>query len=174
MMSLDARLRTRRRARASAVRPTHARRDHRRLAGATTRSRLGTRSASPVSALREPNWRCDEESRTRRGDWRSGSTGVMTPAESGVAVMMTHADCRRRDRRTHDEVGGARSEGRRARCAARARLRRAGQEEPARWLAGRQHGRDYAGGIRRGGHDDARGLPTARSAHARRGRRRPI
>jgi hypothetical protein len=33
-----------------------------------TRSGLGARSASPVSALREPSWRCDEESRTRRGD----------------------------------------------------------------------------------------------------------
>ena len=81
---------------------------------------------------------------------------------------------RRRDRRTHDDVGGARSEGRRARGAARARLRRAGWEEPARWLAERQHGRDDAGGIRRGGHDDARGSPTARSAHARRCRRRAI
>ena len=66
-MSLDARRRTRRRARASTVRPAHARRGRRRSVGATTRSRLGARSASPVSALIEPSRRCDEESR-RRGD----------------------------------------------------------------------------------------------------------
>jgi len=33
--------------------------------------------------------------RSRRGDWRSGSTGVMTPPEFGVAVTMTHAESRR-------------------------------------------------------------------------------
>ena len=119
------------------------------------------RSAVLASAARE---------RQCGGAWTAERR--ITPAESSVAVMMTHADRRRRDRRTHDDVGGARSEGRRARGAARARLRRAGWEEPARWLAERQHGRDDAGGIRRGGYDDARELPTARSAHARRGRRR--
>jgi hypothetical protein len=67
-MSLEARRRTRRRARASAVRPAHTRRCRRRSVGATIRSRLGARSASPVSALREPSRRCDEESRMRRGD----------------------------------------------------------------------------------------------------------
>ena len=67
-MPLDARRRTRRRARASTVRLAHARRGRRRSAGATTRSRLGARSASSVSALREPSRRCDEESRMRRGD----------------------------------------------------------------------------------------------------------
>jgi len=137
----------------------------------TTMSAARDRKDDALAALREPAF-VELAGRSRRGGWRSGSTGVMTPAGSGVAVMMTHADRRRRDRRTHDDVGGARSEGRRARGAARARLRRAGWEEPARWLAERQHGRDDAGGIRRGGHDDARGLPTARSAHARRGRRR--
>ena len=67
MMSLDPQRRTRRRARASAVRPAHARRGRRRSVGATTRSRLGARSASLVSALIEPSRQCDEESR-RRGD----------------------------------------------------------------------------------------------------------
>ena len=45
---------------------------------------------------------------------------------------------RRRDRRTHDEVGGARSQQRRARGAALARRRRVGSREPARWLAEQQ------------------------------------
>ena len=63
-----ARRRTRRRARASAVRPAHARRGRRRSAGSTTRSRLGARAASPVPAPREPSRRCAEESRMRRGD----------------------------------------------------------------------------------------------------------
>ena len=66
-MSLDARRRTRRRARALTERSAHARRDRRRSVGATTRSRLGARSASLVSALIEPSRRYDEESR-RRGD----------------------------------------------------------------------------------------------------------
>jgi hypothetical protein len=41
--------------------------NRRRSVGATTRSWLGARSASPVSALIEPSRRCDEEIR-RRGD----------------------------------------------------------------------------------------------------------
>jgi len=45
---------------------------------------------------------------SRRGDWRSGSSGVMTPAEFGVAVTTTQADSRRRDRSMHDVVGRAR------------------------------------------------------------------
>jgi len=32
--------------------------------------------------------------RSRRGGWRSGSTGVMMPAEFGLAVSMAHADSR--------------------------------------------------------------------------------
>ena len=49
-----------RRARASTARPAHARRDRRRSVGTTTRVQRGTRSASPVSTLREPSRRCDE------------------------------------------------------------------------------------------------------------------
>ena len=56
------------RVRVSTARSAHARRGRRRSVGTTTRSRLGARSASPVSALREPSRRCDEESRMRRGD----------------------------------------------------------------------------------------------------------
>ena len=40
----------------------------RRSVGSTIRSRLGARSASPVSALGEPSRRCEEESRRRHGD----------------------------------------------------------------------------------------------------------
>ena len=69
----DARRRTRRRARASAVRPAHARCNRRRSVGSTTLSRLGARSASPVSALREPSRQGDEESRMRRGDVTRGT-----------------------------------------------------------------------------------------------------
>ena len=68
VMSLDARRRTWRRARAPTVRLVHARRSQRRSVGAKTRSRIGARSATPASALREPSRRCDEESRTRLGD----------------------------------------------------------------------------------------------------------
>ena len=53
--------------RASTVRPAHTRQGRRRSVSATTRSRLGSRSASLVSALIEPSRRCDEES-GRRGD----------------------------------------------------------------------------------------------------------
>ena len=56
------RRRTQRRARASAVRPAHARRGRRRSVGSTTRSRLCALSVSPVSALREPSRQCDEGS----------------------------------------------------------------------------------------------------------------
>ena len=48
-MSLDARRRTRRRARAPTARPAHERRGQRRLVGSTIRLRLGARPASPVA-----------------------------------------------------------------------------------------------------------------------------
>ena len=50
------------RVRASTARPAHERRGRRRSADPSTLSRLGARSASPVSALREPSRRSDEES----------------------------------------------------------------------------------------------------------------
>ena len=58
---------TTRRARVPTARSVHTRRGRQRSVGTTTRSRLGARSASPVSALTEPNRRCDAESK-RRGD----------------------------------------------------------------------------------------------------------
>ena len=170
------------RVRVSTARSAHARRGRRRSVGTTTRSRLGARSASPVSALREPSRRCDEESRMRRGDvtrhtahttrrvrvrvstarsaharrGRRRSVGTTTRsrlgARSGVAGVgseraepamrrgeqerrgdVTRRTAgtrhgahvrRRRDRRTHDEVGGARSARRLARGSALARRRR--------------------------------------------------
>ena len=104
--------RTKRRVRVSTARPAHARRGRRRSVGTTTRSRLGARSTSPVPALTEPNRRCDAESK-RRGD-----VTRHTAHKNGARV------CRRRDRRTHDEVGGARSARRLARGSALARRRR--------------------------------------------------
>ena len=51
-----------RRTRRTTTRPAHERRGRRRSADSPTLSRLGARSASPVSALREPSRRSDEES----------------------------------------------------------------------------------------------------------------
>ena len=110
VMPLDARRRTRRRARASTVRPANARRGRRRSVGTTTRSRLGARSASPVSALTEPNRRCNAGGAVMSLD---------TPRTRHGARV-----CRRHDRRTHNEVGGARSARRLARGSALARRRR--------------------------------------------------
>ena len=103
----------------------------RAIGGRTARSAASDLKDDALAALRALAF-VELARRSRRGGWRSGSTGVMTPVESGVAVTMTHADCRRRERRTHDEAGGSRSEGRCARGAARARPRQAGSEEPAR------------------------------------------
>ena len=95
-MSLDARRHARRRARASTVRPAHARRDRRRSVDATTRSRLGAHSASPVSAPREPSRRCDEERRMRRGDVTRRTEAHASRRARASAVRPAHA---RRDRR---------------------------------------------------------------------------
>ena len=108
-MSLDARRRTRRHARASAARSAHARRGRRRSVGTATRSRLGARSASPVSALTEPSRRCNARGAVMSLDTRRTRHGGCVCA------------CRRRDRRTHDEVGGTRSARRLARGSALAR-----------------------------------------------------
>ena len=103
---------TRRRARVSTARSAHARRGRRRSVGTTTRSRLGARSAlAGVGSDRaEPAMQ-----RKRRGDV-TRHTAHTTRACACV--------CRRRDRRTHDEVGGARSARRLARGSALARRRR--------------------------------------------------
>ena len=70
-----------------------------------------------VPALSEPAWRCLAEQQNGHGARlrRRNSAGSQDPRVF-----------RRRDRRTHDEVGGARSQQRRARVAALARRRRVG------------------------------------------------
>ena len=102
------------RARASAKYPAHARRGQRRSAVTTTRSRIGARLASPVSALLEPSRRCDEESAWRGDGTRR--TAAHTRRARGTVMSL---DPRRRTRhgahmrqqnnqRTHDMVNGAR------------------------------------------------------------------
>ena len=89
------------------------RRTHDEVGGARSARRLArgsalARRASPVSALTEPSRRCNARGAVMSLDARR------TPREC-VCV------CRRRDRRTHDEVGGARSARRLARGSALAR-----------------------------------------------------
>ena len=59
--------------------------DRRRSVGTTTRCELGARSASPVSALREPSRRCDEH-KTSAADRISPEsvrrTGAATPVRA--------------------------------------------------------------------------------------------
>ena len=102
------------------------RRTHDEVGGARSARRLArgsalARRASPVSALTEPSRRCNARGAVMSLDTRR------TPREC-VCV------CRRRDRRTHDEVGGARSARRLARGSALARrdLPVSAQTEPSR------------------------------------------
>ena len=102
-MSLDARRRTRRRARAPTARPAHAQRGRRRSVGSTTRSRLGARSASPVSALREPSRRCDEESSSSQqaasssSKQQAASSEQQQPAASSSSKQQQAAAARSRN-----------------------------------------------------------------------------
>ena len=112
------------------TRPAHARRGRRRSVAATTCSRRGARSPSPCRLKRAG---------AVAGRAAGRPQGAVTSAEFGGVTRPRVF--RRRDRRTHDEVGGARSQQRRARGAALARRRRVGSREPARWLAEQQDGR---------------------------------
>ena len=95
----------------STTRPAHARRGRRRSVTKTSCSRRGAR---PPSSCRLE--RLAERQNGRRARWRRrNSAGTRDPRVF-----------RRRDRRTHDEVGGARSQRRRDRGAALARRRRVG------------------------------------------------
>ena len=90
------------------------RRTHDKVGGARSARRLArgsalARRASPVSALTEPSRRCNAK---RRGDVTRHTAHTTREC---VCV------CRRRDRRTHDKVGGARSARRLARGSALAR-----------------------------------------------------
>ena len=94
----------------STARSAHARQGRRRSVGTTTRSRLGARSAGVAGAgsdRAEPAMQ-----RKRRGDVTRHTAHTTREC---VCV------CRRRDRRTHDKVGGARSARRLARGSALAR-----------------------------------------------------
>ena len=102
-------------ARFPTTRPAHARRGRRRSVAATTCSRRGARSLSSCR-LESRRGGLQEQQNGRRARWRRrNSAGSRDPRVF-----------RRRDRRTHDEVGGARSQQRRARGAALARRRRVG------------------------------------------------
>ena len=84
------------------------RRTHDEVGGARSARRLArgsalARRASPASALTEPSRRCDARGAVMSLDTRRTRHGGCVCA------------CRRRDRRTHDEVGGARSARRLAR-----------------------------------------------------------
>ena len=158
--------------RASTARSAHARQGRRRSVGTTTRSRLGARSAGVAGAgsdRAEPAMQ-----RKRRGD-----VTRHTAHTTRECVRV----CRRRDRRTHDEVGGARSARRLARGSA---LARRASPEPA--MQRKRHGdvtrhtthttREYVGVCRRRDrrtHDEVGGARSARrlargSALARRRR----
>ena len=95
----------------------HDRRTHDEVGGARSARRLArgsalARRASPASALTEPSRRCNARDTVMSLDTRRTRHGEY------VCV------CRRRDRRTHDEVGGARSARRLARGSALARRAR--------------------------------------------------
>ena len=112
VMSLDTR-RTRHGGCVCACR-RHDRRTHDEVGGARSARRLArgsalARRASPVSALTEPSRRCNARGAVMSLDTRRTRHGGCVCA------------CRRRDRRTHDEVGGARSARRLARGSALAR-----------------------------------------------------
>ena len=117
-------------ARLPTTRPAHARRGRRRSVAATTCSRRGARSPSPCRLKRAG---------AVAGRAAERPQGAVTSTEFGGVTRPRVF--RRRDRRTHDEVGGARSQQRRARGAALARRRRVGSREPARWMAEQQNGR---------------------------------
>ena len=85
-------------ARASTERPAHGKSGRRHSVDTTARSRLSARSALPVSALIEPSRQVRQAEAHRCHLLHGGARA-----------------CRRNDRRTHDEVGGARSARRLAR-----------------------------------------------------------
>ena len=99
-----------RRACVSTARSAHARQGRRRSVGTTTRSRLGARSAG-VAGVGSDRAELAMQ-RKRRGD---------VTRHTAHATRECVCVCRRRDRRTHDKVGGARSARRLARGSALAR-----------------------------------------------------
>ena len=145
------------------------RRTHDEVGGARSARRLArgsalARRASPVSALTEPSRRCNARGAVMSLDTRR--------TRHGECVCV----CRRRDRRTHDEVGGARSARQLARNSALARRASpvSALTEPSRRCNARER---RGNATRHTAHTTRRvrvRVSTARSAHARRGRRRSV
>ena len=171
VMSLDTR-RTRHGEYVCACRRRDRRTDE-EVGGARSARRLArgsalARRALPVSAQTEPSRRCNARGAVMSLDTRRTRHGEYVCA------------CRRRDRRTDEEVGGARSARRLARgsalarraCRCRLRQSRAGDDAEARMQRKRR------GDVtRHAAHTTRRvrvRVSTARSAHRRRGRRRSV
>ena len=112
---------------------------------------------------------------SRRGVGRAATKLSVSMASVGARRCSRNGTrcARRHDRRALDEVGGAIKE-RRARGSARARRRRVGSSEPARrGQSSNEAEREYVAGRRSAVRPERRTLrTTARSARARRGRRR--
>ena len=111
--SLDARRRTRHGALVRRVRPAHARQGRRRSVDSTTRSRLGARSALPVSALRSalPERRTGVVTRVTFGDV-SGSPAAPPDRALSVAASCSLRELprlRSRASRIADPLARARS-----------------------------------------------------------------
>ena len=161
-MSLDARRRTRRRARAPTARPAHARRGQRRLVGSTIRSRLGARSAGVAgvgSDRAEPAMQ-----RKRRGDVTRHTTHTTRVRVRVSTARPAHA---RRSRR------------RSAGTTTRSRLgaRSAGVASVGSDRAEPAMQRKRRGDVTRHTTHTTRvrvRVSTARPAHARRSRRRAV
>jgi len=154
------------------------RRTDEEVGGARSARRLArgsalARRALPVSAQTEPSRRCNARGAVMSLDTRRTRHGAYVCA------------CRRRDRRTDEEVGGARSARRLARGSVLARraLPVSAQTEPSRRCNARDRAEPAMPRKRRGdvtrhtAHTTRRIrvlVSTARSAHRRRGRRRPV
>ena len=161
-MSLDTR-RTRNGALCvSTARSAHARQGRRRSVGTTTRSRPGARSASPAAAQTEPSRRCDEEGK-RRGDVTRHTAHAKRRAlcvDGTIGARTTRSAALGR----HDDS-----------LAARRSLGVAGVGSDRAEPAMRRGARGAVMSLdTRRTRNGALRVSTARSAHARQGRRRSV
>ena len=126
----------------------------------TSRSAALDRNDDVLAARRALTVVVSAPERSRRGDGQSSRTGARMPIGTRRGGHHDARSFRRRDRRTHDEGGGARLQRRRARGAARARRRRVGPwEEPARrWGSAAASRTRVTPAEFCGGHDDSRGF----------------
>ena len=106
----------------------------------TTRSAACELKDDPLMALRALA-SVELGRRSRRGGWRSGSTGVVTSTEGGGEVMRTHAPPDRaiEGRTTRPTVLGRSNDVLAARRSLAVVV--SAPREPARWLAEQQNGR---------------------------------